>query len=97
MSKAVKLSKAQWIKLENKLTSSHPLSVMIIRSKMRKVLGFTPREHQAWTYDGDDSRGMYQTFVYLDFFDDLKQTMFCLKYSDYIQNENEDYSTPLVI
>jgi len=47
---------------------------MLIREAMRRELGFTIRADT------------FRTLVYLDFYDDAKQTWFMLKYSDYLGN-----------
>jgi replicative DNA helicase len=50
-------------------------SVMLFRMKMKTVLGFTIRENNYW--DDDVER---RHIIYLDFFDDQKETIFRLKY-----------------
>jgi len=82
--KPIKLSERQWHLLNVRLTNDYSPSVMLIRSRMRDKLGFTPRHHQDWT----SMRG-YINVVYLDFFDDAKRTMFMLKYSEYF-NASKD-------
>lgn len=76
--KPIKLSERQWHLLNVRLTNDYSPSVMLIRSRMRDKLGFTPRNHKTYT----DQRGTINV-VYLDFFDDAKRTMFMLKYSEY--------------
>ncbi len=83
MSKSILLTEPQWYRLEKHLRKTLPTSVMAIRSKMRRVLGMTPREHRVWS----NQRGS-EVFFYLDFFDDQRKTMFCLKYSEFISKEH---------
>lgn len=92
--KSLKLTKAQWEKLKERLEQDYPRSVMALRYKMRDVLGFVPREHTDWLgyYDNateEDrtaNRYGYKTCFYLDFYSEPLQTMFLLKYCDYINN-----------
>jgi hypothetical protein len=72
--KPIKLTEKNWQKIRELLLQEHPKSAIIIRWKMKEVLGFTVR---------DDGR-----FVHLDFFDEKKYTFFCLKFSEYINGNN---------
>ena len=83
MSKPITLNHRQWEKLKNRLTNDYSPSVMLIRNKMKKTLGFVDREHHWWT----EQHG-YMSHICLDFFDEPKRTMFLLKYSEYL-NECE--------
>lgn len=78
----------QWAKIHSEIKDNYPPSVTLSRAKMRKTLGFTPREHVEWVNEGNNiSRCI--TRIYIDFFDDQQRTMFLLKYSDYIREEIE--------
>ena len=79
--KSVVLLESDWETLLAQLRIDHPLSVTLIREKMRRVLGYTVRDgHYTDLYD------LYSTrIVYLDFFDEKKKIMFLLRYSDLIQ------------
>ena len=46
--KPVVLSTSQWQQILADLHQEHPRTVFMIRDKMRRVLGFTVREHNAW-------------------------------------------------
>lgn len=91
MSKPVVLSEKQWLKIYNQIAQSYPPSVLLIRDRMREVLGFTSRTHREWMPDQDtgsyDGYGDYVTTVRLDFYSEPKRTMFLLKYSEYLENE----------
>ena len=81
--KPIVISKDQWITLKEKINNDYPPSVRLVREKMKRVLGFTPRLHEVEGYPG------YKVEMHLDFFDEQKRTMFLLKYSDYvIKNSN---------
>lgn len=79
--RSVKLQTKQWEKLQERLREEHPLSVIAIRDKMKRVLGFTTR-HAYGPLPGSD---IYEPIVHLDFFDEPKKTMFLLKYGDYLE------------
>ena len=46
--KPVILTVSQWQQILAELHKEHPRTVFMIRDKMRKVLGFTVREHNGW-------------------------------------------------
>ena len=92
--KPVVLSEEKWLRIYNQISKEYPPSVLLIRDKMRSVLGFTSRTHQEWfTRDVDRKDVGYRTTycvknVHLDFYNEPKRTMFLLKYSD-ILNETK--------
>lgn len=69
------LTRTQWKIIENQLKEEYQdqPSAFLIRSTMRRVLGFTTRQGNVW----DEKHGK---FVYLDFFDESKESYFILKY-----------------
>ena len=90
MTKPIEISHRQWIKLVKQLDEDYPRSVMLIRSRMKKVLGFTPREHKDWDKDMGKYGGWRKNCVMLDFYSEKKRTFFIMKYSEYIQKEYVD-------
>ena len=88
--KPIILSEQHWLDLRSHLFQTQPKSVMLTRWKMKQVLGFTDRLHTEWINKPNKWGGMgyEQRQVYLDFFDEAKQTFFLLKYTDWIRNEN---------
>lgn len=80
--KPIKLTEKKWHLLKTRLTNDYSPSVMLIRSKKREVLGFTERNHQYY----DEAQHRYISHVFLDFFDEVKRTMFMLKYSEYFND-----------
>ena len=94
MSKPVVLSEAVWAKIYHNIAQNYPASVLLIRDKMKSVLGFTTRTHEEWMdshVEINDVR--YGTkwclkTIHLDFYSEPKRTMFLLKYSDIIGNTN---------
>lgn len=95
MSKSIKLSEPDWATLHDRIKQDYPKSVWLVRDKMRRVLGFVPREHKEWrSYDPntiikDHWWGHGPTItIYLDFYDDSKKTIFLLKYSEYLKSNS---------
>ena len=80
MSKSIILSEHIWGKLYTQLARDNPHSVILIREKMKKVLGFVPREHNYFNIEDDYA----VEEIHLDFYDEQKRTMFLLKYSEFI-------------
>lgn len=82
LSKPLILNEKQWAKLHTRLSQDNHSSVMLIRTKMRSVLGFTVRRHREWQ---QDMGGSYPIdLIHLDFYNEPKRTMFMLKYSEYL-------------
>lgn len=46
--KPVRLTVTQWQAILAELHKEHPRTVFMVRDKMRRVLGFTAREHSGW-------------------------------------------------
>ena len=90
MPKPVVLSEKAWANIYNNIAQNYPPSVLLIRDRMREVLGFTVRRHEEWIQRDVDPRDVgYRTkycihLIHLDFYNEPKRTMFLLKYSDYI-------------
>jgi hypothetical protein len=82
MSRPVRLTESQWMKIYHNIAANYPHSVLLIRDKMRSVLGFTSRTHH-W----HDPVSGYRSCIMLDFYDEPKRTMFLLKYGDYLQDD----------
>ena len=82
MTKPIVLSEAAWLKIYNHIAQTHPPSVLLIRDKMREVLGITSRTHREWIPRVDG--GYHLTQIHLDFYNEPKRTMFLLKYSEYL-------------
>jgi hypothetical protein len=47
----IKLTVNQWRKIRTELHTEHPKTVFMIKDKMKRVLGFTVREHNEWVTD----------------------------------------------
>jgi hypothetical protein len=88
MTKAVELSLKQWAEIHQLIAKHYPPSVLLIRNRMKKVLGFTSRTHRSWV----SVSGYYTPVetIQLDFYDEPKRTMFLLRYSDIIGKTSLD-------
>lgn len=90
--RAVILTVSQWKKIRLELQEEHPKTVFMLRNKMRKILGFTVREHKAWIEKpqtaGDDlNTGYTEMQIHLDFYSEKKRTMFLMKFSEILGNK----------
>jgi hypothetical protein len=83
----IKLTVDQWQRIRAELQTEHPKTVFMLRDKMKKVLGFTVREHKEWVPKMDG--GYSEMQIHLDFYSVNKRTMFLLKFSDVMGNINE--------
>ena len=90
MSKSIVLSKKAWLKIYNQIAKTYPPSVLLIRNRMKEVLGFTSRTHEEWINQEVDIKDIRYgtrfriTTIHLDFYNEPKRTMFLLKYSEYL-------------
>lgn len=55
---------------------------------MKAVLGFTVRRHREWADDPNFGKYPVET-ICLDFYNKPKQTMFLLKYSEYLDKSGK--------
>jgi hypothetical protein len=78
--KPIVLSISQWQAIRAELQTEHPRTVFMLRDKMKRVLGFTVREHNEWIIKPDGGYGEHS--IHLDFYSDHKYTMFILKFSE---------------
>lgn len=90
--KSTQLTLGQWNRLKERLIKDYPASHVIMRSVMKRELGFTVRQHADWIrnttpHKGFEERGYYRDCVYLDWYDANLKTFFLLKYSEYIHND----------
>ena len=96
----LKLSVNEWKSIREELHKEYPKTVFMMRDKMKRVLGFTVREHTEWvkidpsppegpawldtSQDGWYRDKKHEYSIRLDFYNERKYTMFLLKYSEYI-------------
>jgi hypothetical protein len=77
----IKLTPDQWDAISIKIWEEYPPSVSLLRSAMRRELGFTVRKSEPALIQRESS-GYYYTArtIFLDFYDDQKELWFTLKY-----------------
>lgn len=85
--KPVVLTTGQWKKVRAELYTEYPKTVFMLRDKMKRVLGFTVREHNDFVPKMDG--GYYEMKIHLDFYSENKRTMFLLKFSEVIGNDGK--------
>jgi len=73
----ITLKKKDWHRIKKQIQQDFQAtpSVWLLRSTMKQVLGFTIREGTSWNV-----KQGYINRIYLDFFDESKETFFILKY-----------------
>ena len=73
----ITLSVSNWTKIRKQIKAEYSMtpSIFMIRDAMKRELGFLPRLHTEWS----EQQGIIE-IVYLDFYDDAKETFFRLKY-----------------
>jgi hypothetical protein len=90
MGGVIELTESQWETLATRLRqdNQHQPSVMLIRSRMREVLGFTTRQHERWheRHSREGRMAWCEHVVCLDFFDARMETWFRLKYAEYLDD-----------
>ena len=78
----IALTVNQWQRIREEMHNDYPKTVFMLRDKMKRVLGFTVREHNEWIIKPDGGYGEHS--IRLDFYNERKYTMFLLNYSDVI-------------
>ena len=84
MSKPIELSHVQYKKLLERLEQDYPRSVIYIREKMKRKLGFVERAYKDW--DNENARWR-KNCIMLDFYCEKKRTFFIIKYSEYLDEQ----------
>ena len=83
--KTVVLTEKEWNKIHKQLALKYKdkPSVLLMKSVMRRELGFTVRRHSEWVEDSKDvwnTQTGYQWSIRLDFYNDELETVFRLTY-----------------
>ena len=89
MAKTLILSYTAWDKLKEKIIEDYGRATVLISWRLRDQLGFTVREHVDYQSGANDG-WITGTTIRLDFWDDAMQTMFLLRYSDYLDLTGQD-------
>ena len=91
MSKPLILTMKSWNIIHQQISKDYPPSVLLIRNKMKSVLGFTSRTHEEWIdrdvniQDVSYGTRFRVTTMHLDFYNEPRRTFFLLKYGDHIE------------
>ena len=72
----ITLNGKEWARIYQEIAREFPPSHLLIREVMKRELGFTTRQHTEW----DNNNNQHVSILYLDFYDDAKETWFTLKY-----------------
>jgi len=87
MAKTLTISHRAWNKLKEKITEDYGRATVLISWRLRDQLGFTVREHRDYQSDANWDQ---ENTIRLDFWDNQMQTMFLLRYSDYLDSTGQD-------
>jgi hypothetical protein len=87
MKHTIVLSHRSWDLLQERIVKDYGRATLLISWRMRATLGFTVREH-VW-YENIDGFLDRINDIRLDFYNEQLQTLFLLKYSEFLQL-NED-------
>jgi hypothetical protein len=87
MAKTLTISHRAWNKLKEKITEDYGRATVLISWRLRDQLGFTVREHRDYQSDANWDQ---ENTIRLDFWDNQMQTMFLLRYSDYLDSTVQD-------
>lgn len=82
------LSTNAWHSLQEKIIEDYGRATLMISWRLKATLGFSVREH-TW-YDHVDGFMDRFTDIRLDFYDEQLQTLFLLKYSEFVNTELVD-------
>jgi len=84
--KHLELTEGEWLRIRQQIREEHGDSMILLRDKMRRELGFTVRHHQDWRERDVDKRDVgFRThypvqMIHVDFYDEQAKTWFLLKY-----------------
>lgn len=79
--KPLKLTEAEWASVYNKLAHMYQdrPSMILVRTKMRRELGFTPRRQQSWV-KSKTGNWLMDEYIVIDFFNDAAESWFRLTF-----------------
>ena len=89
MKHTLALSVRQWQLLQERIIEDYGRSTLMISWRLKATLGFSVREH-TW-YDHVDGFMDRFTDIRLDFYDEQLQTLFLLRYGEYINTEEPSW------
>jgi hypothetical protein len=72
------LTLSEWITVREQIRAEHGDSMILLRAKMRRELGISPRRHTNWVPKMDG--GYFDEIVCIDFYTEQARTWFLLKF-----------------
>lgn len=72
------LTESEWAQIYEQLAQEYPPSYLLIRSVMRKELGFSVRRHRRWLPESWQHPARDE--IHLDFYNNAAETFFTIKY-----------------
>lgn len=91
----IKMNHSTWQDIMLVLTQEYKdePSVLLIRDKMKRTLGFTQRYHKEWVEKGkrEDGRayGRYLEYTVLDFYNESAKSWFLIKFADQLKQDKQ--------
>lgn len=91
----IKMAHSTWQDIMVILTQEYvnEPSVLLIRDKMKRTLGFTQRYHKEWVEavkkDGR-TYGYYKEYTVLDFYNESCKSWFLIKFADQLKSGEDD-------
>lgn len=82
ISSTIKFTEQEWAVIYNKIADRYKdnPSVLLIRNKMKRTLGFTVRRHREYVPKMSGGYYDYEEHIHLDFYDEGAMTLFRLTY-----------------
>ena len=68
------LTHVEWYRIRDQIRAEHGDSMILLRGKMQRELGFLPRDHYEWR------DGRYHNCICIDFYTEQARTWFLLKF-----------------
>jgi hypothetical protein len=84
MKHTISLTYSGWQRLKEKIVQDYGAATVLISWRLREQVGFTVREH--YEYITSDNWNPHRP-IRLDFWNEQLQTLFLLKYSDYLEDQ----------
>jgi hypothetical protein len=76
--KHLELTQDEWHRVRERIRDMFGNSMLMLRGRMKRELGFTPRDHRKWVPKMDG--GYHDVVVHIDFYTEEARTFFMLSY-----------------
>lgn len=81
----ISMTHRSWERLKKQIVKDYGRTTIMISWRLKETLGFTIREHYDFRSDYSSRKP-----IRLDFYDEQLQTLFLLKYSDFVSDQQKD-------